>query len=193
MKPVMFDIDGVLADFTVGFTRLASALFPEKQLPVVKAHQQPSYKWQGLDSKEVSKVWKVIDDLPGYWELLPPLAGPEVFSKISKLNCDGVVYFVTARPNYAKTGTEAWLLAQGVICPTVVMTKNKGEFAKAVGAGWSIEDKASNASMVSWLTQDETKSYLLDRPYNAAPAEFLASGVQRIYNVEQYLEAISGN
>ena len=62
--------------------------------------------------------------------------------------------------------------------------------AKAVEAGFCIEDKPSNASMVDWLTEGETKSYLLDRPYNQGSSEFLASNVKRIYSVNEYLEAI---
>ena len=191
-KPVMFDLDSVLVDFTVGFTSIAARLFPDKA-QVVRAHQQPSYKW-ALESKEVDQVWREIDKDPLFWLNLPPLVGPDVFDRIDELGKTTPVYFVTARPDYCKLATENWLCAQGWYLdnPTVVMTKNKGEFAKAVGAGWSIEDKASNASMISWLTNDKTASYLIDRPYNAAPAEFLASGVRRIYKVEEYLEAICG-
>ena len=191
-KPVMFDLDGVLVDFTVGFTSIAARLFPDKA-QVVRAHQQPSYKW-ALESKEVDQVWREIDKDPLFWLNLPPLVDDWVFKEIGQMSQWRPVYFVTARPDYAKSDTEHWLLSQGwyLETPTVVMTKNKGEFAKAVGAGWSIEDKASNASMISWLTNDKTASYLSDRPYNAAPAEFLASGVRRIYKVEEYLEAICG-
>lgn len=190
-KPVMFDLDGCLVDFVVAFTSLAHKLFPEAGVKIVQSHQQPSYRWVDLDREQVNLVWREIDKSDDFWIDLPALVGEDVWHKILVLSDYRPVYFVTARPDYAKYQTEYWLRDHGIANPTVVMTKKKGEFAKAVGAGWSIEDKASNASMVSWLTEDKTASYLLDRPYNAAPDEFLASGVKRIYKVEEYLEAIA--
>jgi hypothetical protein len=192
MKPVIFDVDGVLADFTAGFTALASGMFPE--FTPTRATDQATYHWQGLDKKQVNEVWRAIDKTPGFWESLPPLVDDSVFSGIGRLVFSRPVYFVTARPDSAKIETERWIWGQGYYLenPTVITTKKKGEFAKAVGAGWCIEDKPSNASMVAWLTDGETKSYLLDRPYNRVSTELLASDVTRIYTVNEYLEAISG-
>lgn len=189
-KPVVFDIDGVLADFSCGFTALASAMFPGVQ--VFRATDQPTYHWQGLDKKQVNEVWRAIDTMPGFWESLPPLVDERHFEAIDALAIDMPVYFVTARPDSAKFQTERWLRFRGVESPTVITTRRKGEFCKAVEAGWSIEDKPGNASMIDWLTDGETRSYLLDRPYNQGASEFLASNVKRIYTVNEYLEAISG-
>jgi len=79
-----------------------------------------------------------------------------------------------------------------VIRPTVIISKHKGEFAKAVGADYSIEDKASNASCIDWLTGGQTKSFLLNRPYNQGNSDFLASGVRRVDSVDEYLDVIEG-
>jgi hypothetical protein len=190
MKPVIFDVDGVLADFTAGFTALASLMFPE--FPVSRSVDQPTYHWEGLTKKQVNEVWRTIDGLSSFWFDLPPLVDEDTFSCIYGFTSNIPVYFVTARPDSAKIETEGWLMKQGILRPTVITTKRKGEFAKAVGAGFCIEDKPSNASMVAWLTDGETKSYLLDRPYNRVSTELLASDVTRIYTVNEYLEAISG-
>jgi uncharacterized HAD superfamily protein len=188
-KPVIFDVDGVLADFSVAFTALASAMFPGFE--ITRATDQATYHWQGLDKKQVNEVWRAIDVIPGFWESLPPLVDEYTFAQLHELTLSRPVYFVTARPDRAKAETEWWLEGQGAHRATVITTKRKGEFAKAVGAGFCIEDKPSNASMVAWLTDGETKSYLLDRPYNRVSTELLASDVTRIYTVNEYLEAIN--
>jgi uncharacterized HAD superfamily protein len=194
-KPVIFDIDGVLADFSEGFTTLASKMFG---VEVTRATDQPTYHWANLTKEQANLVWREVDKSHYFWENLRPLIDQQYFEEIDSLAFERPLYFVTARPDYAKKQTENWLAAWGVSRPTVITTKRKGEFAKAVDAGFCIEDKPSNASMVAWLTEGETKSYLIDRPYNQAPKEFLASqeflasDVRRIYSVNEYLEAIGG-
>lgn len=192
-RNLMFDVDGVLADFIGGFTRLANSLHPT--VPIVTTEQQPSYHdYPGMTKDQVNETWQHVVKDGTFWTRLDPLVGLDVLRRIAQLNEDHHVYFVTARHGiYAKIQTELWLQEQGIENPTVILTQNKGEIAKAIDADYSIEDSASNASVIAWLTSDKTKSYLINRPYNQCAPEFLASGVHRVDMVRDYLEAIDAN
>lgn len=195
MKPIMFDVDGVLCDFVLGFTTLANKLFPE--VPITGTHNQPS--WTGfpnMTQDQINATWQQATETRGFLEGLRPLWKPEEKEAIHRdllgIEDGHDLYFVTSRHGkYAKDETENWIRKTFFgIHPTVILCKNKGEFAKAVGCGYSIEDKASNASCIDWLTHGKTKSYLLDRPYNRLAPEYLASGVIRINSLQDYLDII---
>jgi uncharacterized HAD superfamily protein len=114
----------------------------------------------------------------------------DVFFRINQLNYNHEIYFVTNRPTIeAKQQTENWFINNGICNPTVVITKKKGDFAKAVGVDFSIEDKPENAWCVAWLSPN-TKSYLINRSYNQVEGNIGSSKVIRIDSVGEYLDAI---
>lgn len=190
-KKVCIDIDGCLADFILGFTTLAHSIYPD--VPVTKTTEQPSWLgYPGMTLEQSDATWVSVNNSSRFWLNLDPLVSAEELDKIRRLQGVADVYFCTARSGLkAKSQTEAWLVAKGLRLPTVVLCKNKGEFAKAVGIDYTIDDKAANASCIDWVTEGRTKSYLLNRPYNQVPSEFLGSGVRRVDTVEQFLEAIN--
>lgn len=190
MKRIVFDIDGVLAEFIGGFTALAHEQTPS--VPVTRTHEQPSwYGFPGMTKEMIDGVWRRVVVSNTFWNDLDPLLDVETFHGIEKLRRDNEVYFCTARPGkYTKLQTEIWLRRNGIRYPTVVISKQKGEFCKAIEADFSIEDKAANASFIDWQTGGRTASYLINRPYNQVPAEFLASGVKRVNTVTEFLEDI---
>lgn len=190
-RNIMFDVDGVLADFVLAFTTLANAMFPE--VPITSTAEQESWVgFRGMTQKQIGKVWERLKDDTSFWLTPRPLVTPEDFRRIAELSDLDNVYFVTSRVGvFAKEQTADWLMDYGIVRPTVVICKNKGEFAKAVEIKYSIEDKASNASCIAWITQDETQSYLLDRPYNQVAPEFMASSVVRVPSVSEYLTVIT--
>lgn len=188
MKPIIFDIDGVLADFIYGFTSLASTMFGTA--PYSTDEQVRWSDFAGLTKEATNEVWGVIKEDPQFWYSLRPLVPARTFETINTLPCD--VYFVTNRSGVcALRQTQQWLEDNGVYRPMVVLSKYKGEIAKAIGAKATIEDKASNASCIAWLTEDKTRSYLLDRPYNRCDAGMLASSVVRIPSVDYFLKEVT--
>lgn len=190
---IMFDIDGVLACFIGGFTKLASELIPG--VPVTTTLQQPSWHgFPGMTKEQVSRVWEVVKADCWFWTELEPLVGGLTFKDIYDIKVEHEVYFCTSRVGiYAKRQTEHWLASQGLGNTTVIVSGKKGEFCKAVGIDYAIEDKASNASCIDWITEGKTKSYLINRPYNQAPAEFLGSGIKRVDTVNEFLEVLNAN
>ena len=183
---IIFDIDGVLADFVGGFTKLAKDMF---DVPVTTTTSQPSWLgFPGMTKEQITQTWDIVDASRTFWYDLDALATDAELNAISSISQTDEVYFCTARRGYnVKAQTELWLRSTGIVKPTVIISKRKGEFAKAVEADYSIEDKANNASFIDWQTEGKTKSYLIDRPYNQAPQEFLASGVKRVSSISEFL------
>ncbi len=174
---VMFDVDGVLADFHQGYDDLCRKL----KKPVLG----PDAPW---DTKWDTDVWREIKTSNVWWTELPSIPDSSAFFRIATLNSE--VYFVTARPGIdVKRQTERWLTWHGIENPTVILSSRKGEIAAALGANFSIEDKAGNAVYISYQSP-ATRSYLVDRPYNQFNPEMLGRKVVRIKEIEEFLTAI---
>ncbi len=192
---VMFDVDGVLADFLGGFTKLAQSFDPSVPLltygeadPANGIYQNERWDFDPklFPPKLVDKVWQEIKkDSSRFWAELEPLAGMGVFDWLAETNLD--VYFVTSRLGArAKPHTEYWLGRMGVFRPTVIISSLKGECAKSLGASYSIEDKAGNAVMIKYWSP-KTHSYILDWPYNRWDQDILGQQVRRVASVEEFL------
>ncbi len=189
-KRIVIDVDGVLADFIQGFTALAGQMF--RGVPVTRTYEKETWDgYPGLTETQIAQVWDVVNKSTTFWASLSPLITLQEARRISTLHNQEYVYFCTARVGAdAKAQTERWLREHGIVNPTVVISKRKGEFCKAVDADVAIDDKAGNASFIDWGTEGRTKSYLLDRPYNRVPQEFLASGVRRVHSLTEFLDNI---
>lgn len=189
MATIMFDIDGVLADFIGGFTKCGQKAYPD--LPDANTHTQVSWDFPHITSMQAANIWQHFHTSSSAWISLQPLIDAPTFKRIDALRVRHEVYFVSARAGVdAKQQTEWWLQWHGVMRPTVILTKRKGEFAKVIDVGYSIEDKLSNANCIAWFTDHSAQSYLIRRLYNASPISGLAKNVEYIETVEQYLNIL---
>ena len=181
----MMDIDGVLADFMYGFTKLAADKFGT---PVTENHLYERWdETPGLSRNQVQWGWAQIMQSGSFWADLNSLVRAEVFNRIERLSFIADTYFATARNGQnVKIQTEWWLRERGVISPTVLVTGRKGEAAAALGATHLIDDKAGNALCAYYLNPG-LKSYILDRPYNRFDHTIVGSGVKRVTTVEEFL------
>jgi uncharacterized HAD superfamily protein len=181
---VMFDIDGVLADFISAYTALGSEMFPGR---IERQRTEDRESWHELNGPHDDKIWNFIKHSPLWWTTLPLLVDQATMVAIDSLGIDHDVYFTTARVgNRPKVQTEQWLEKHGVSSPTVVVTEKKGEAAQVLGAHYCIDDKAGNAVAVSYLSKG-TKSYLLDRKYNRLDHTVIGGRVKRVRSVGEYL------
>lgn len=177
---VQFDVDGVLANFDLGYRRVYHELFGVT-LP-------PATRW---DQSTDPHVWAEIKSSPTFWLLLAPLVDVVELQKIADLYFAADVYFVTHRMGVnPKRQTEQWLELYGIPRPTVVVSGAKGEFAKMAGVTHAIDDKFGNAYVISCLSRG-TKSFLLDAPYNQADHTVVGGSVTRVQTVAQFLEEIA--
>jgi hypothetical protein len=183
-------MDGVLADFVLGFTSLAREMGYDN--PVYPTAAQ--VEWDslgGLTDDQVSRVWNRIKQDPEFWYTLTPIATPAERERVSALVLARPVYFVTARVGAtAKWQTERWLQDQlGLAYPTVIMCSRKGDVAAAVHASHLIDDKAGNAVYTAYASP-RTTAYLVDRQYNRFDGVVLGSRVRRVKTVSEFLDEI---
>lgn len=163
-----FDIDGVLANFVQGYEDLIieitqKNLFPEHR-PLPPVWDWPQY--YGYTNEEIREVWKQIDEHPFFWSRLGVLSGARHLPLVANGSHD--VYFITHRTRGldVKRQTERWLLAHGVVTPTVLLAEeSKGGIVAGLGLDYFIEDRLDNAVEIS-QTAPDCQVFLLDCPYN---------------------------
>ena len=186
---ILWDIDGVLADFCWGFTEAAGLK------PWSHTVQQAWDFDEHLFPKHLqASTWEKVTNTPWWWVGLPSLLTrapeEEAFRRIVDRN-DIQHVFCTHRqgtPN-AQQQSQMWLCDElGVQAPSVVLSKRKGEVARAIGATYAIDDKAQNCSCIHWFSDTpQTKVYVLDRPYNRIE---LPKRVRRVASIEEFIEDV---
>ncbi len=166
------DVDGVLADFNTAFIlrvikETGKDLFPRRPFDIPTWNYPESY---GYTNDEVHAVWTAIKADPQFWLNLPPYADTlQSLSVLSQKSHEGNdLYFVTSRPGInAKSQTEKWLRENGFKDrPTVLISSEKGLCAEALNLDAYIDDRDLNVRDVSDARGQNTKTFLLDRPWN---------------------------
>jgi hypothetical protein len=167
---VQIDVDGVLADWTRGFTDLANSLWPGC-VPSIGEITAP--QWTGpnqfKEEAQYHKTWDYLLKTPNWWCSLKPLVGIDVFKRIATLTQKVPVYFVTNRWHYgtpANLQTAWWLREYGVPNASVICAKDKGKAAALLHTTHSIEDKRENAEDIRWCIYPAGKSYIINRLHN---------------------------
>lgn len=189
-KVAICDVDGVLADFILGFTTLAAGAGFLDHPYGTSLHPTWEFDPDVLSKDQEHRLWGLIKSSPSFWRELPLLADPLEMMNLGNLAMGIPVYFVTARVGAtAKWQTERWLHQHGIIHPTVIISKNKGEMARAVNATHLIDDKAGNVIATTWISPD-TKSYIIDRPYNQVDPAVVGGKVRRVRTVGEWIEEI---
>ena len=192
MAIIMFDVDGVLADFQLAFYEEARALDSTVDISCAN-HGAYWHDFETISKETVDKTWEKIQHTPGWWMKLKPLVDSSVFKRINAIHLEHTFYFVTSRvvagQMPVQLQTKSWLQGHGIYAPCVITSSRKGEVAKAVNADFSIEDKWENAQCVHWFTDGATKSYLINRSYNQVGGVG-SRNVVRVNTVEEYLDAI---
>ena len=182
----LFDIDGVLADFILGYTKLGMKMgFLNRSWSTLS---QRTWDMPEIPKAQQDAMWEKIKQDSWFWTELEPLQDKDTFAEISDL--DGAVYFVTSRPGVnVKHQTEMWLTQQGISRPTVLISSLKGQVASGLKATHLIDDKAGNCVYVAYESP-KTQVYLLDREYNRFDPSVIGRKVMRIPDIKTFLEAV---
>jgi len=163
MKPFVLcvDVDGVLADFTWGFTSLAAAWHPE--ITPWPTSEQKTWEFDSIPKGIQNETWTRVRQHPSFWWDLPcRLSSSERYS-LCVLAADHRVYFVTNRLGVRpEEQTVRWLHHLGLRNPNVIVTTNKALACRTIEAQFAIDDKVENiAAMHPWV-----HTTLFRLPYN---------------------------
>lgn len=200
------DVDGVLADFNVGFHRLLEER-TNRGIP----YQEPTvWAWPtawGYTREEESAAWEWVKHNE-FWALLQPmpeLALTPAVSVLLGLAVNGhPVYFMTNRPgNGAWHETIYWLVKHGFPKPMVMITpeletkfKNevigkepsKGYIAKGLDLTHFIDDKPGNCVDVKQKSP-KTRVFIITRGWNDTFDE-KPHGIERVDNLHAFFTAL---
>lgn len=131
MGMISFDLDGVLRNFTRGFTRVAYDLFGT---PVGDPTCQQTWGFEDFPNLGLSKeqchfdgpIWKKIRESAEFWRNLDPL-NPTVMLRINRLK--NKVFITNTVGVDAHAQSVDFLERWGVYNPTVVLASDKGPAA----------------------------------------------------------------
>ena len=192
MEKILIDIDGVVADFWSGFSAILKVLNPAVERTMGLTRK--SYQYTEEEQKAVLEAWKIVRESSVFWRNLPPICNAETFHRLDKLRKWNELYFVTARIGlHPQHDTMAWLIRQGMGCPTVIVPEskmtsdavpyaNKAAVAKAIGIEWALEDSPHVAGK---LMAKVPNTYLITRPYNKD-----IEGIARVKTVIEFIDIV---
>jgi uncharacterized HAD superfamily protein len=161
---VGLDIDGVLADFSGTFIKMANKEFGRNYDP--QKQTEWDYECFGLTSTEVNYIWdEKINKVPNWWTKLPTLPNTDHLSRSTER-----LFFITKRyPTQIGLPMEEqaanWIRKNYFIPnPTVIVTDHKGEVARALRLDAFVDDRIQNCEDVAEHSPD-TKVFVQMQPY----------------------------
>ena len=198
-----FDLDGVLANFHYGFSKIANELFGS---PIVKdVNEVKAYRWEDwgypLDKKQHNKVWREIDsNTNDFWLDLQPLVENTIFERMKKMekeNCN--FFFITSRKNTAGKSalsqTKDWIESCTALKNfSVIPSHRKGGILDRAEIDYFIDDLPENVIEAA-IEAPKCKSFLLVRPYNSYALEFIKKShkfknIGIVYSVGEFLDIV---
>lgn len=190
---VVFDIDGVLADFAYGFSSRAVSRGWMTRPNFNEEIQAWSWVDTGALTKEqVSKLWKEIDQSPEFWRSLRPLFPEHCVQQLWALKeeFDIEFFYVTGRSegrdNDTRQQTLDWLRVYGL--PDYInlyMNNDKSQVLNVLSSNHeilsAIEDNPKN---ISSLRVNGWPVVQMVYPYNEIAAHV---DVPRVHSLGQYI------
>ncbi len=128
---IAFDIDGVLANFTRGFTRIGHQIFGT---PVGDSESQQTWDFHDFPELELDKeksgfngpIWTAVKTSPDFWANLDP-KNPSVMHRINAIQNK---IFITNRPGIETLSQSVQFLESwGIEDPVVIVGHEKGPIA----------------------------------------------------------------
>lgn len=167
-RTIAFDIDGVLANFTRGFLRIAHRLFgtPHGDTFTQENWAIEEYSPLGLTKEQTDfnngPIWKEVKSSPDFWATLDPI-NPSAMSRINRIQNK---IFITDRPGInTKEQSAFFLQSWGIEDPIVIVGSKKGPIAAEQNVVAVIDDRYSNVVDIKNAVPT-CYSALLYCPYN---------------------------
>lgn len=193
MARIGIDIDGVLANFTPTYIELIKAVTGEDRFADPPVIDTWTFERKvGYTAAQLDLVWRTIKRDRNFWLSLPSMPqADEAIKALDTLRIDGHdIYFITARSGVrAKWQSEVWLEERGMMCPTVILSEQKGACVNLLGLDAYIDDRDLNVNDVMRTVRAKemlTRVYWFDASYRDHPIE---EGVKTVKSVQDMLKA----
>ena len=164
MDMIAFDVDGVLANFTRGFTRVGNRLFgtPIADIPAQRSWMFEDSPELSLDKAQCKIIWDVILKSPCFWRDLDPV-NVSVMQRIDRIR--NKVFITNRFGQNPQQQTVDFLTKWGISSPEVIMAKDKSAVCAERNVVAIIDDFTDNVKL---LRESNPNMYvaLLDVPYN---------------------------
>ncbi len=181
MKPkVVIDIDGVMADFTLGFTRLASEVCGSFMVRIKGAVEQSTWRFRddpdnpAFSKQNENEVWDVIRESETFWADMPSLTSEADDHALNVLaETHDIVYVTDRSVGVDPVGqTVQWLAEQDLPNPYHVLCRRVLGLKKATLVGLldpvpvaALEDSPNNLPEMDAMFQT-TLLFRMVRKYN---------------------------
>ena len=202
-RPIMIDLDGVLAQFDPAPTEIANRLWPGK---IPTGYRPGDWYWSDvLNKKEWDAIWDEIIKTPDFWLSLSPY--PESLIALSfylgNENPGQVVYFITSRTETAglsaQAQSERWLNRYGLFprhdwlrygqrsrVIRVEHPSDKRKWVEDLNIGASLDDKIETVRDLQKIPGHA--AFLMDRSWNRN-----LTGVKyRVNSMAEFLQSVAG-
>lgn len=196
MFKIGVDCDGVLMDFTSGYTRKLEGV-SGKKCTLTKGTEPHCWGWPteyGFSEEDDDAAWASIKKDQYFWATLPPtMEAPMACGVLNGLYLAGhEVYFITHRMGLAvHAQTMVSLRMLGIELPQVLVTGNKGPIAQGLGLTHFIDDKFENCCDVAAFTKGACKVFLLNKAYNTKKELPESLGIIRVDTIKEFFDSMA--
>lgn len=184
---VGMDLDDVLADFIKSFMQLA-----HKRYGVDPSLRPTSWEWDDVNmtADMVKGTWDDIIAIENFWETLDVVQGVEP-RLIQSLDNNVKLYFPTARAlvkgDDVGKQSARWIRNKfGIDIPTVIVSSEKGEMAKALKYDYFIDDRPKNCLDIKAALPD-CQVFLANASHNQA---FSDPRIPRVSGVNNFARRV---
>ena len=174
MRPVVLDIDGVLADFSRPFRRVLERY--GAQLRPFEDGEPNVWDWEllyGATPEQREAAWEFVGAVPAWWGSLPLHTDvvEDVRTDLFALSQRVPVVCVTARPANTWGATTRWLRQTlGLALPVVVAPRKKWQAIASLDPLIVVDDSPKVLTHLSqhaaWEYSRPISTVLVARPYN---------------------------
>lgn len=192
-RPVVIDVDGVLANYTRARLQLIRKHFPTVYVPDLD-HLPETWDEQpdGLLPAMQATIASRIRDNPSFWSGLGCLGTEDDRTAVRRLTWTREVYFVTSREGPdVQSRTRSWLFEHrfAATVPTVCCTTDKASVVRGLQATDAIDDNLDNALAMAYTCPD-LRVYLLDAPYNRLDMSRIGRTIHRVSTVSEFVRHV---
>lgn len=183
---ILFDLDGVLANFIRAFTRVGHEIFgtPVSDAPAHEVWMFEDFPELNLDKAKCTVIWGVIKNDPDFWANLDCCN----LSVMWRVNAIQNKIFVTNRPGIDPLSQSYRFLQRwGIEDPTVIVVEHKAPVAEAEGVIAMTDDYFLNCAEVKAALPSAYVT-MMRAPYNKCHDDAAkCAGIDVVLSVDHFI------